>query len=57
MQASPYNLTSYNIEPIKIETEEGRMQYQKSQMDISMRADLLRKELLETLITLKFWLE
>ncbi len=45
MQASPYDMTPYGLEPIKIETQEGRRHYQTEQTRISQRAAPLRDRL------------
>lgn len=45
MQASPYDLKDLGYEPICIETEEGRRQYQKEQQSLAERAVPLRIEL------------
>jgi len=47
MQASPYDLSAYNLEPIKIETPEGRQIYQTKQKAIAKKAAPLRKHLIE----------
>lgn len=47
MRASPYDLMVDGYLPIRIETEEGRKQYQQEQMRLTVRANILRKELLE----------
>ncbi len=46
MRASPYDLKEDGYEPICIETEEGRKQYQKEQQHIADRGTVLRQELL-----------
>ncbi|MBA3602662.1 MAG: hypothetical protein H0W50_03270 [Parachlamydiaceae bacterium] len=45
MRASPYELTDEGYEPILIETEEGRKQYQKEQQLYAERSLPLREEL------------
>ena len=45
MRASPYELSEEGYEPLCIETEEGRRQYQKEQQILTERANILRKEL------------
>ncbi len=49
MQASPYDLTQYGYEPIRIETKAGRGQYVESQREIAAQAEPLRDRLRETL--------
>jgi len=46
MKASPYDLTKYGYEPIKIETEEGRRKYQREQKRIWEKGDKIRKKLI-----------
>lgn len=45
MRASPYDLSDLGFLPICIETEEGRKQYQKEQLQLAERAKPLREEL------------
>ncbi len=45
MRASPYDLTDEGYEPLYIETEEGRKQYQKEQQLFAERSTPLRQEL------------
>lgn len=52
MQASPYDLTEYELEPIKIETPAGREEYQAQQKHISEAATPLRHRLLQVCETL-----
>lgn len=47
MQASPYDLREYGLNPVKIETDEGRIEYKKRQQDIWKRAIPLREQLLK----------
>lgn len=47
MRASPYDFTDIGFQPICIETEEGRKQYQQEQLDLATKAMPLRKELLD----------
>jgi len=42
MRASPYDLSSMNLAPIKIETEEGRQEYVQYQKDFAEKAMPLR---------------
>jgi len=56
MRASPYDLKDEGYDPLCIETEEGRRQYQKEQQLLTERATYLRKDLLafcERLATLQ----
>ncbi|MTI86726.1 MAG: 3-methyladenine DNA glycosylase [Balneolaceae bacterium] len=47
MQASPYDLRDYGLEPIKIETEEGRKQYREHQEHIFEKSRPLRQRIIE----------
>ena len=46
MQASPYDLTALGFEPVRVETPEGRGEYQVRQREMSERADVLRTGLI-----------
>ncbi len=46
MKASPYDLRSRGLEPIKIETEAGRLEYVKKQKEIYHRSIPIRKQLI-----------
>lgn len=46
MRASPYDLREYGLEPIAIETSEGRAEYAEAQRDLTRRAAPLRERLL-----------
>jgi hypothetical protein len=47
MQASPYDLRELGFEPVRVETVEGRSEYQRRQRELSDRAEVLRAELIE----------
>lgn len=47
MQASPYDLREFGLKPIKIETDEGRLQYVRLQKDIYRKSVPLRKALMK----------
>lgn len=50
MRASPYDLTDYgSYEPIKIETAEGRAEYERLQRGIAEQAKPLRLELIDAI--------
>jgi hypothetical protein len=49
MRASPYDLRAWGFEPIRIETPEGRREYQEWQREIADRALPVRLELLARL--------
>ena len=54
MQVAPYDLADLGVEPIRVETPEGRTEFAKHQLDFSQRAIALRQQLvvaLESLIT------
>ncbi|WP_395747385.1 hypothetical protein [Prosthecobacter sp.] len=45
MRASPYELNALGYEPVKIETAEGRAQYEQEQRALAARAAVLREKL------------
>lgn len=47
MKASPYDLSEQGLEPIKIETEDGRMEYLAEQKNIFQKSIPIRKQLIE----------
>lgn len=49
MAASPYDLSDWDLEPIAIETPEGKAEYVRRQRAFSERAQALRERLLEIL--------
>lgn len=46
MKASPYDLKERGLEPIKIETDQGRKEYIKKQQDIFQKSQPIRKQLI-----------
>jgi hypothetical protein len=46
MRASPYDLSAIGYEPVKIETAEGRTQYEREQRGLAAKAAGLRQKLL-----------
>jgi hypothetical protein len=46
MRASPYDLSAVGVEPLPVETPEGRAEYVRCQRDFSTRAAALRAELI-----------
>lgn len=46
MKASPYDLSEYGYEPIRIETPSGRAEYVRRQVEIAARGETLRQRLL-----------
>jgi len=49
MRASPYDLSGYGLDPVMIETAEGRKEYEKEQARLAAKAAPLRERLIETL--------
>ena len=49
MRASPYDLTAYNLIPVKIETKEGREEYESIQRALSKRSEPIRADLIDQL--------
>jgi len=47
MRASPYDLRALGFEPIAIETEEGRAEYERCQRHFATRGEPLRQRLIE----------
>jgi len=47
MRASPYDLSAMGYLPVKIETTEGRNQYEREQRQLAARATALRQKLLD----------
>lgn len=47
MQASPYDLTAWGFPPIKIETAEGRNEYQRHQARLAQKAIPIRHRLIQ----------
>lgn len=52
MQASPYDLSDLGLKPIKIETDEGRLQYVRLQKEIYQKSVPLRNALIKQYATL-----
>ena len=49
MRASPYDLSGWNVVPVKIETPTGRQQYEQEQRRLADKAKILRTRLIDTL--------
>ena len=49
MRASPYDFSAVGLEPICIETEEGRTQYETAQRHLAKLAEPVRKRLIDVL--------
>lgn len=47
MQASPYDVSSYGLEPVAIETPEGKREYVRRQRDYAQRSNAIRHRLIE----------
>jgi len=47
MEAGPYDLRAFGVEPVRVETPEGREEYQRRQRALSERARGLRQTLIE----------
>ncbi|MEV5833027.1 3-methyladenine DNA glycosylase [Nocardia sp. NPDC052112] len=52
MRASPYDLTEYGYEPVRIETPAGRAEYVRAQSALAERSTGLRQSLLEVCTSL-----
>ncbi|RPF20309.1 3-methyladenine DNA glycosylase [Myceligenerans xiligouense] len=48
MAASPYDVSSYGVEPVTVETTDGKAEYVRRQRDFAARASELRTRLLAT---------
>jgi len=49
MRASPYDLSEYQLLPVKIETKQGREEYEQLQRKLSKQAEPLRHEIISQL--------
>jgi hypothetical protein len=49
MRASPYDLSEWNLIPVKIETIEGRKEYEQHQRSLAYQAQILRARLIHSL--------
>ena len=49
MQAGPYDLRVFGVQPVCIETAVGRDEYQRRQRDLSARAAVLRQQLIDVI--------
>jgi hypothetical protein len=47
MRASPYDLSEYGFEPIRVEEAAGRVEYIEAQRDLRERARVVREQLIE----------
>lgn len=55
MRASPYDLLEQGYSPIRIETEEGRREYQRLQQEYAQKTTVLRQELADFCRRLRAW--
>jgi hypothetical protein len=46
MQASPYDVSSYGLEPVAIETPQGKAEYVRRQREFAARSGTLRRRVL-----------
>ena len=49
MEAAPYDLTAWGVDPVRIETAEGKAEYAQRQRGFSERASVLRERLISAL--------
>lgn len=49
MEAGPYDLRALGFEPVRVETPEGRDEYQRRQRELAARASVLRVRLIDAL--------
>lgn len=49
MRASPYDLAGFGLQPVRIETPEGRREYEKEQARLAAKAAPLRQRLIDIL--------
>ncbi|OAB86645.1 3-methyladenine DNA glycosylase [Janibacter melonis] len=49
MQASPYDVSAFDLDAVAVETPAGRAEYARRQRDFAARSDALRRRLLEAL--------
>ena len=53
MRASPYDVSEFGLQPIRVESPEGRREYADAQKDLMRTSDPLRIQLLDLLTTLQ----
>lgn len=49
MEAAPYDLSTWGVEPVRIETAEGKAEYARRQRDFAERASVLRERVITQL--------
>lgn len=54
MRASPYDVSEFGLEAIRVESPEGRREYADAQKDLMQASIPLRSNLLDFLITLQY---
>ena len=52
MQAAPYDLRALGFDAVRVETSEGRDEYQRRQRELSARASVLRARLIDAVGTI-----
>lgn len=55
MRASPYDVSQYGLTPVRIETAEGRRQYEDEQRELATRAAGIRARLIEVIRATLAW--
>jgi len=55
MQASPYDVRAFGLDPIRIETDEGRLEYAQKQVEIYKASMPIREQLISELEWLVEW--
>ena len=49
MQASPYDVSQFGLDPIQVEMPDGRLEYARRQREVMEQAEPMRRELLDAL--------
>lgn len=47
MQAAPYDLSAWDVEPVRIETPEGKAEYVARQRELMVTSNSLRRRIVE----------
>lgn len=53
MQASPYDVSEFGLEPVRIETSEGKREYAARQAEFARRADPIRQQIIESTVSVR----
>ena len=53
MRASPYDMAPFGLDPIRVETPDGRREFAAAQARLVTTTEPLRRRLLETLVMLR----